>query len=93
MHAAIRIYSGAGAQKLAGLLEGRKSEVERLLRSVKGFVSYSMVLTSDGAASVTVCEDKDGTDDGLAVNWLEENAASFGAAPTVLEGLVILQFK
>ena len=33
-----------------------------LIRPVKGFVSYSFILTADGGASVTVCENKAGTD-------------------------------
>src|SRR3954451_19897408 len=57
MHAVIRTYSGQGAKELFDLLEQRKSDVERLIRSVKGFVSYSLVRTSDGGLTMTVCED------------------------------------
>lgn len=39
MHGVIRIYSGGGAKKLLDLLQERKSEVEGLIRPVKGFVS------------------------------------------------------
>jgi hypothetical protein len=34
---------------------------------LKGFVSYSLIRTADGGASVTVCEDKAGTDESLQV--------------------------
>lgn len=63
MHAVIRTFSGSGATKLLDLLEGRKSEVEALIRPVKGFVSYSLMRTADGGVSVTVCEDKAGTEE------------------------------
>ena len=96
MHAVIRTFSGSGATKLLDLLEGRKSEVEGLIRPVKGFVSYSLIRTADGGASVTICEDKAGTDESnrLARQWIGKNASDLGVSPpTVLEGSVILQLK
>ena len=96
MHAVVRMYSGAGSKKLIDLLEERKKEVEALIRPVKGFVSYSLIRTADGGASVTVCQDKAGTDESLrlAREWIGKNAANTGASPpTVLEGSVILQLS
>ena len=55
MHAVIRTFSGSGGKKLLDLLEGRKSEVEGIIRPVKGFVSYSLIRAADGMVSVTVC--------------------------------------
>jgi hypothetical protein len=96
MYAVVRMYSGDGGKKLIDLLEARKSEVEALIRPVKGFVSYSLIRTADGGASVTVCQDKAGTDESLQVarDWIAKNASNTGAsAPTVLEGSVILHLK
>jgi hypothetical protein len=96
MHAVIRTYSGSGAKKLIEVLDERKKDVETLIRPVKGFVSYSLIRTADGGASVTVCQDKAGTDESLRVakDWIQKNAANTGAtAPTVSEGSVILQLK
>ncbi len=96
MHAVIRTYSGQGAKELFDLLEKRKSEVESLIRSVKGFVSYSLIRTDDGGVSITVCQDKAGTDDSVqkAKDWMGKNASDIGAsAPKVSEGPVILQLK
>jgi hypothetical protein len=42
MHAVIRTYFGQGAKEFFDLLEKRKSDVESLMRSVKGFVSCSL---------------------------------------------------
>jgi hypothetical protein len=96
MHAVIRTYSGPAAKKLFDLLEERKREVESIIRPVKGFVSYSLLRTADGGASVTVCQDKAGTDESLRVarDWIQKNASSINAsAPAVSEGSVILQLK
>jgi hypothetical protein len=81
MHAVIRIYSGAGGKKLIDLLEQRKGEVEALIRPVKGFVSYSLIRAADGGASVTVCQDKAGTDESmkLAREWIGKNASDIDA--------------
>ena len=96
MHAVIRTFTGPGAKKLVDLLEGRKTEVESLIRPVKGFVSYSLVRTVDGGVSVTVCEDEAGTDESsrIAKEWIGKNASDFGVSPpTIVEGSVILQLK
>jgi hypothetical protein len=96
MHTVIRTFSGSGAKKLLDLLEGRKSEVEGLIRGVKGFVSYSLVRTADGGVSVTVCQDKAGTDESsrIAREWIGKNASDLGVSPpAVVEGSVILHLK
>ena len=78
MHAVIRNYSGPAANKLFDLLEERKREVEGIIRPVKGFVSYSLLRTADGGASVTVCPDKAGTDESsrVARDWIQKNASA-----------------
>jgi hypothetical protein len=96
MHAVIRTYSGPAAKKLFDVLEERKKEVESIIRPVKGFVSYSLLRTADGGASVTVCQDKAGTDESLRVarEWIQKNASGISAnPPAVSEGSVILQLK
>ena len=93
MHAVIRSYSGTGAKALFDLLEERKAEVEGLIRSAAGFVSYTLMRTADGGATVTVCQDKAGTDESvqLARNWISENASGLGAnPPAVSEGTVVI---
>ena len=78
------------------MLDERKKDVETLIRPVKGFVSYSLIKTADGGASVTVCQDKAGTDESLrlAKDSIQKNATNTGAtAPTVSEGTVILHLK
>ena len=96
MHAVIRTYSGKGAKELIDVVEKNKEEVERLIRAVKGFVSYSLVRTTDGGFTVSVYQDKAGTDESsrVARDWVANNTSKTGAAaPTISEGEVILQLK
>jgi hypothetical protein len=96
MHAVIRNYSGKGAKELFDIIEKNKAEVEKVIRPVKGFVSYSVARTADGGFSVTVCQDKAGTEESTraARDWIAKNAGNTGAsAPTVSEGTVMLHLK
>jgi hypothetical protein len=52
---------------LFDVLEKNKEDLEKTLRSVKGLVSYTLVRSADGGFSVTVCNDKAGTDE--SVEW------------------------
>ncbi len=93
MHAVVRKYSGAGAKELFDLLENRKTEVESMIRAVPGFVAYSLIRTNDGGITVTVCQDKAGTDESVQVarKWISDNAAELGASPPeISEGPVVL---
>jgi hypothetical protein len=91
VYGVIRSYAGPGAKELFDLIVERKDEVEGLLRGVTGFVNYTLIQTNDGGATVTVCQNKSGTDESMQVarDWVAANAADLGAAaPTVTEGSV-----
>jgi len=93
MHGVVRTYSGAGASALFDILEAQKAEIEAELRKVKGFRSYTMMRTADGGLSLTVCDDKAGTDESAAVarNWVASKTGNTGAAaPKVSEGAIII---
>jgi hypothetical protein len=92
MHAVVRTYSGKGAKELFDILEKSKAHVEQAMRRVKGLISYSLVRTSDGGFSVSVCQDRIGTDESVLVawEWIAKNASGPGAAPpNVTEGTII----
>jgi len=96
MHAVTRTYTGPGAKQLFDILDQRKTDVEAELRKVKGFVGYLLMRTNDGGVSVTVCQDKAGTDESVnrARDWVQKNASQANAAPpTISEGSVILLLK
>src|SRR5215831_17455934 len=93
MQVMIRTYSGKGAKELFDLLEQHKSDVESLIRSVNGFVSYTLARSGDGGFSVTVCRDKAGIDESVqkAKDWITKNAGNSGVgAPKASEGSVII---
>jgi hypothetical protein len=94
MYAVIRTYSGKGAKELLDVVEKHKTEVESVMRAVKGFVSYTLARSGDGGFSVTVCQDKAGAEESVKVarEWVAKNAGGTGVgAPTVSEGPVIIQ--
>ncbi len=96
MHAVVRNYSGQGAKELFELLEQRKSEVEEIIRAVSGFRAYTLIRTGDGGVTVTVCQDKAGTDQSLQVarDWIQQNASDLRTnPPAVSEGPVVLQLS
>ena len=94
MHAVIRTYSGTGAKELFDLLERQKSDVDEKMRSIDGFVSYLLLRTDDGGATVTVCRDQSGIDESIetARQWVTTNASHIQAPPPrVIRGAVIAQ--
>ncbi|MGF6917036.1 hypothetical protein [Paraburkholderia sp. 40] len=96
MQTVIRTYSGKGAKELFDLLEKRAADVEELLRSVKGFVGYTLARSGDGGFSVTVCQDKAGIDESVqkAKDWIAKNGGNTGAAaPEISEGSVLIHLK
>ena len=96
MHAVVRDYSGPGAKELFDLLEERKTEVEEIIRAVVGFKSYALIRTDGGGVSVTVCQDKAGTDQSLQIarDWIRDNASDLSTSPpAVSEGSVILHMS
>jgi hypothetical protein len=95
MDVVVRTYTGKGSRELLSLLEQRKPEVEKLMRSVTGFESYTLARSSngEGGMSMTVCQDKAGTEESvrLAKEWIAKNAANIGLdAPKVSAGSVII---
>jgi hypothetical protein len=96
MFTVVRSYFGKGAKELFDLLEKNRADVEKTIRSVRGFVSYSLVRSEDGGFSVTVCNDKAGCNESVekARDWIAKNAPGIGvAAPKVSEGSNVFDLK
>jgi hypothetical protein len=94
MYTVVRHYSGQGVSELINVLESNKDEVERLIRGVTGVVSYTLLRTSDGGITVTVCQDKAGADESvrIAADWVRQNATRAANPPVISEGETILHF-
>jgi hypothetical protein len=94
MYVVVRSYSGQGASELFDLLGQREEDVKALISGVPGFVNYAAFRSGDGGMTVTVCEDKTGTDESSrrAAEWVKENASAAGDPPEITEGDTVLQF-
>ena len=91
MYAVVRNYSCSGAAQLFDLLEEREAEVETIIRSVAGLVTYSLIRTDDGGVTVTVCQDKAGADESMQIarDLIQKNASDLSVSPpSVSEGSV-----
>ncbi|MBI3298958.1 MAG: hypothetical protein HYZ75_12380 [Elusimicrobia bacterium] len=92
MEAVVRTYSGEGAKELFAVLEKNATEVQILMRSVNGFVGYTLARTDTGGFSVTICLNKAGIEESLrkAKEWVAQNAGHLNVEePQVLSGKVI----
>jgi hypothetical protein len=96
MYVVVRSYSGVGASELFDLLGQRADDVKELIGGVPGFVSYAASRTgADSGVTVTVCEDKAGTDESSrrAAEWVKDNVSATGNPPEVTEGSTVLHFS
>jgi hypothetical protein len=94
MYAMVRSYSGEGASELFDLLGQREEDIRSLIGGVPGFVSYAAFRSGDGGMTVTVCEDKAGTDESArrAAGWVKENVSATANPPVITEGSTVLRF-
>jgi hypothetical protein len=94
MYVVVRSYSGQGASELFDALGEREEDVKNIITTVPGFVSYAAFRSAGGGQTVTVCEDKAGTDESSrrAAEWVKDNVSVTVDPPTITEGSTILQF-
>jgi hypothetical protein len=94
MYVVIRSYSGQGGSALFDALVEREDDVKALISSVPGFTSYAAFRNDSGGQTVTVCQDKAGTDESSrrAAEWVKENVSMTVDAPTVTQGSTVLNF-
>jgi heme-degrading monooxygenase HmoA len=94
VYVAIRSYSGQGASELFDALAKREADVKDLISTVPGFISYEAFRTEGGGRTVTVTQDKAGTDESSrrAAEWVKENIDVTVDPPAVSEGSTVLHF-
>ncbi len=95
MHATIRRWNGAAT--LIAEIERRTQEVESIISSTPGFVAYHAVKSGNTLVSVTVCQDKAGTDETTrrAAQWVRDTLpadAVVGLTPEIIEGEEFVSF-
>ena len=89
MFASIRKYSGAPT--LTDELVKRQEEIKSVLQPVPGFHAYYLLKTGDGAVSMTVCEERAGTEESnrVAATWLKDKLPTLAnRAPEITAGEV-----
>ena len=81
MFASIRKYNGAPT--LADELVKRQDEIRSVLKPISGFHSYYLLKTSDGAVSLTLCEERAGAEESnrVAATWLKDKLPTFATRP------------
>ena len=77
MYASIRKYNAAPT--LVDELIKKQDDIKSVLRPVPGFHAYYLLKTSDGALSMTVCEDRAGAEESnrVAAAWLKDKLPTF----------------
>jgi hypothetical protein len=94
MYAVVRRYTGADA--LADAMVPKAAEVTELLSSIPGFKAYYALRTgSGGVTTITVCEDKAGTEESVrrAAEWVRANLSGASISPPeISEGDVYISF-
>ena len=95
VYTVVRTYSGQGASELFDLLGQREADVKALIGGVPGFVTYAAFRSGDGGVTMTVCEDRAGTDESSrrAAGWVTENVTAAPDPPVITEGDTVLQFS
>lgn len=93
MHTVVRIYKNAD---LSNALLEHKEEIEKIIRKVRGFVSYTLFRSGGSAISVTTCRDKAGCEESSrkAKEWLSENVPlGEGLRPEIYSGEDIIHMS
>lgn len=94
MFASIRKYNGTPL--LSDELVKREEDIRTVLTPIRGFHAYYLLKTSDGAVSMTVCEDKAGAEESnrVAATWLKDKLPTFGTrAPEITTGEVMFHVE
>jgi hypothetical protein len=94
MHVVVRRHSAQGASDVFDLVAQREDAVRELISGVPGFVSYFAVRADDGGFTVTVCQDRAGTDESSkrAAEFVKENLTGPADPPVITEGGTVVQF-
>jgi len=96
MHVIIRTYYGKDVKKLFAIGERHAAELQSLMRTVEGLVSYTLARDGRGGFAVTVCRDRRGLKQSLklARGFLKKYAPEATlAAMQISEGKVITHVK
>jgi len=89
MFASVRKYNGVPT--LVEELVKKQDDIKAVLRPIRGLRAYYLLKTSDGAVSITVCDDRAGAEESnrVAATWLKDKLPMFAAVtPDIMSGEV-----
>jgi hypothetical protein len=90
MHAMIRVFLGMAGQ--AGRFAAHRVELETLMGSAPGILSFHLIETAEGVATVFVCQDRAAADEATKrlVRWTDDRLPDLShREPLVVGGNVI----
>jgi hypothetical protein len=91
MYTVIRQYTG---NSLRDIIKRDEASLRQTMTGVPGFREYHMVETKDGLATITVCEDKKGTQESTkrAAEWVKDHVPTSAnlSKPMITEGETIM---
>ena len=93
MYTVIRNYTGTPG--FADDLKKQAKDVEAEISTVPGFIAYYLLKTTDGATSVTVCDERAGCEESTkrATLWLKKHLPNLKLSPPqVIGGEVSFKF-
>jgi hypothetical protein len=91
MYGVVRRYTSPS--DLAPTINEKRANLEQTMRGIPGFVAYYLVNQGDAIATVTICQDRAGTEESLrrAAEWIKTNVPDAGlSAPEVTQGEVLV---
>ena len=94
MYVTVRRYTADPA--FADELVRRRADVESIIRGVPGFRSYYLARTDDGVVTITVCDDRAGTEESTrrAGEYVRDNLSQFaGTPPQISSGEVLIDLS
>ena len=89
MYAVVRRYTSP--TDLGPEIERKRASLEETMRGIPGFVGYYLINGVTSVATITVCNDRAGTEESnrRAAEWVRQNLPNSGlSAPEITEGNV-----
>jgi hypothetical protein len=90
MHATIRLYLGMAGQ--SGRFAAHRVELQKLMGSVPGLLTFHLIETAEGVATVTVCHDRAASDEAASrlLRWTDDRVPDLAhREPLIVGGEVI----
>jgi len=81
MYASVRRYTANPG--VADKFAARRTDIEKVIKTTPGLIAYYMLKTTDGAVTVTVCDNQTGAEasNRIAADWIKQNMPTIVTKP------------